>query len=186
MRVPEPTTGAGTEGVSAEQVRAQLGTGVPSAGGPVVVASQAASGGGVVMSPEQAKTLARELNNDVVVLTPGRRGPRWMRFPANAADGLAVRPSKPDTSPTATRTDLGSLTHASTAAPETAKTPTPTPTGPETVTATADGSTGHTTTTMAAGKPGDLARPADRESTADRRGPAHRGSRSRPGGTGAR
>ncbi len=170
VRVPEPTTGAGTEGVSAEQVRAQLGTGVPSAGGPVVVASQAASGGGVVMSPEQAKTLARELNNDVVVLTPGRRGPRWMRFPANAADGLAVRPSKPDTSPTATRTDLGSLTHASTAAPETAKTPTPTPTGPETVTATADGSTGHTTTTMAAGKPGDLARPADRESTADRRG----------------
>ncbi|WP_152538748.1 helix-turn-helix transcriptional regulator [Saccharopolyspora erythraea] len=178
MRVPEPTTGAGTEGVSAEQVRAQLGTGVPSAGGPVVVASQAASGGGVVMSPEQATALARDLKSDVVVLAPGRgrRGPRWMRFSANggrpkpAADGLAVRPSKPDTSPTATRTDLGSLTHASTRAPETAKTPTPTPTGPETVTATADGSTGHTPTTMAVGAPGDLARPAGRESTADRRG----------------
>ncbi|MFD0490267.1 hypothetical protein ACFQ0O_28165 [Saccharopolyspora spinosporotrichia] len=179
VRVPEPT-GTGTGGVSAERVRAQLGADVSTTGGPVVVASRAAAGGGVVMSPEQATTLARELGRDVVVLAPGRgrRGPRWMRFSANggrpkpAADGVVVRPSEPDTSPTAPRTDLGSLAHASTAVPETAK-----PTTPATGSEDAAGPEALETAAVGAdlggpGRPVAGSEPATRGEVSDADGPA--------------
>ncbi|MGW3473799.1 hypothetical protein ACWDKQ_36400, partial [Saccharopolyspora sp. NPDC000995] len=62
-----------------------------SAGGPVVLVTQGVAGAGVVVSLGQGSALARDLERDVVALTPGQgeRGPRWTVF---AADGSRPRP----------------------------------------------------------------------------------------------
>lgn len=81
----------GANAPSADSVRAQTTPGTPSSA-PVVVAPATGSGDAVVVSSKQAKGLAQELGRDVIALVPGRgrRGRRWMRFPATGG-ATAVR-----------------------------------------------------------------------------------------------